>query len=175
MEFLTNFARSLQQAQATPSKDVTKDSQNPVVEEPQPAFPVFKIPLRPSTVHNIKTAPPSEVVHIKTPALIQKRILAPKPAGILKNSPKSTYITAEVINKLKDPVKSIKIDLPSKKRIVVEPSVLPPRKSTPISPHKTPSKPVLPPPTPSSNSEHPLSLALKGSTRFTLTSSTLSS
>jgi len=175
MEFLTNFARSLQQAQAAPSKDLVKDSENLVVGEPQPAFPVFKIPLRPSTVHKIKTVPPSKVAHIKTPALIQKRILAPKPAGILKNSPKSTYITAEVIDKLKDPVKTIKIDLPSKKRIVVESSVLSPRKSTPISPHKTPTKPVPPPPTALSNSEHPLSLAFKGSTQLVLTFSTLSS
>lgn len=164
--FLTKFAQSLLQLPTDPAEAPSQAEGVSVPNEeelPQPAFPIFTTTLRPSGRHS--SMPPAKTIRYKSPPQLKHRnVLAPKPAGVLKNKPKSTYFTSETTTKLKEPSVGVKITVPAhvSRNILVSKPAVPTGAS--MSPHKpkphqhTPSPPQLS----STSAEHPLSLAFKG-------------
>lgn len=175
MEFLTNFARSLQQTPVAAPPALMVASKPLVEEEPEPAFPIFKTTLRPATASTLSPVRKS-VGNLKIQAapsqLKQKNVLGAKPAGVLKNKPKTAYLTTEISSKLKEHVTSHEGKAPqfSTDKVFLQPVQPPPsppskrinHRPAYTTPAKKPQRESTPAPTSSGPVEHPLAVAFKG-------------
>jgi len=179
MNILTSFARSLKQAPKPVPIDPMQAEQLLSLEQAEPTFPSFKTPLRPGKYFSV--SPNQKPVSMQTtlpplPAplqLKQKNVLGARPAGVLKNKPKSSYLTTEITTKLKEQTLGGERRTPqmtTTKQVVFQP--IQTQQTTPLLKSNThyqshhPSSIKKPPPPQKqlhqNPTEHPLAHAFKG-------------